>query len=171
MIDPRGQGSGIDSSVVGKHVPMKEIDRDRLGKAVGVELGLAGCGETCIDEHNEVFALALFLEPCVDFVSRQAREFCQQTDPVIGGGKNAGLLLYKATALRKLGVLAAARDTLTATLRRKKGRSGELLRSLRYERALVYQQLGWTKRYRKALEELYAESPDFEDLEERLGLR
>jgi len=55
---------------------------------------------------------------------------------------HGGLLLYKAKALRKLGLLTAARETLTKTLRRKEGRSDELLKALRYERALVYDELG-----------------------------
>ncbi len=44
------------------------------------------------------------------------------------------LLFYKAKALHGLGLLDVARDTLTGALRRKKGRSGELLRAIRYER-------------------------------------
>ena len=79
-------------------------------------------------------------------------------------------MLYKAKALRKLGLLTAARDTLTTTLRRKKNRSEELLRALRYERILVYDKLGQPKRMRKELEKLYAESPDYEDVAKRLGL-
>jgi len=59
---------------------------------------------------------------------------------------------------------------LTSTLRRKKGRSEDLLRALRYERALVYEGLGQRRRARRALEKLYAESPDYEDVAERLGL-
>ncbi len=55
---------------------------------------------------------------------------------------HTALLLYKARALRGLGLLDAARETLTGALRRKKGRSEELLRALRYERALVYEDLG-----------------------------
>ena len=80
------------------------------------------------------------------------------------------MLLYKAKALRKLGLLTAARDTLTKTLRRKKNRSDELMRALRYERAMVYDELGHAKRARADLEKLYAESPDYEDVAERLGL-
>ncbi len=48
-------------------------------------------------------------------------------------------MIYKAKALRRLGLATAARDTLTEALRCKKGRSVELLRALRYERALVYE--------------------------------
>ena len=83
---------------------------------------------------------------------------------------HAALLLYKARALRGLGLLVAARDTLTLALRRKKGRSEELLRALRYERALVYEALGQHRRARSELENLYAEAPDYEDVAVRLGI-
>ncbi|MBW2306393.1 MAG: DUF4236 domain-containing protein [Deltaproteobacteria bacterium] len=82
----------------------------------------------------------------------------------------AALLLYKARALHGLGLLDAARDVLTQTLRRKKGRSEDLLRALRYERALVYEEMGQRKRARKEFEKLYAEAPDYEDLAQRLGV-
>lgn len=48
---------------------------------------------------------------------------------------HAAVLLWKGKALRLLGLHTAARDTLTAALKRTKDRSGELLRA--YERALV----------------------------------
>lgn len=83
---------------------------------------------------------------------------------------HAALLLYKAKALRKLGLLTAARDTLTTTLRRKKNRSNDLLRALRYERILVYDELGEPRRMRNELEKLYAVAPDYEDVAKRLGL-
>ena len=83
---------------------------------------------------------------------------------------HAALLLYKARALRGLGLLVAARDTLTLALRRKKGRSEDLLRALRYERALVYEALGQHRRARSEFEKLYAEAPDHEDVAVRLGI-
>ena len=83
---------------------------------------------------------------------------------------HTALLLYKARALRGLGLLTAARDTLTAALRRKKGRSEELLRALRYERALVYEGLGQDRKARSELEKLYAEDPNYEDVAARLGV-
>jgi len=83
---------------------------------------------------------------------------------------HTALLLYKAKALRGLGLLKAARETLTGALRRKKGRDEALLRALRYERALVYEDLGQHRRARTELEKLYAEDPDFEDVAARLGL-
>ncbi len=83
---------------------------------------------------------------------------------------HAALLLYKARALRGLGLLDAARNTLTTALRRKKDRPGDLLRALRYERALVYEALGNGRRARKDLERLYAQAPGYEDVAHRLGL-
>ncbi|MCL5943190.1 MAG: DUF4236 domain-containing protein [Actinobacteria bacterium] len=83
---------------------------------------------------------------------------------------HAALLLYKARALRGLGLLEAARETLTGALRRSKGRSGELLQALRYERALVYEELGQRRRARSELEKLYSEAPDYEDVAARLGI-
>jgi len=83
---------------------------------------------------------------------------------------HAALLLYKAKALRKLHLNEAARDVLTQTLRPKKDRSEELLSALRYERALVYEDLGQHKRARSQFEKLYSQNPDYEDVAERLGL-
>ncbi len=83
---------------------------------------------------------------------------------------HAALLLYEARALRGLGLHEAARTTLTAALRRRKDRSPELLRAIRYERALAYQALGQARRARSDWEKIYAEAPDYEDVAARLGL-
>lgn len=83
---------------------------------------------------------------------------------------HAALLLYKAKALRRLGFLTAAQDVLTSLLKKKKDRSEELLRALRYERALVYEEQREMKKARAELEKLYAEAPEYEDIQRRLGL-
>ena len=83
---------------------------------------------------------------------------------------HAALLLYKARALRVLGLAEAAKETLTVALRRRKGRSDELLHALRYERAMAYVQLGRDRQSRSDLERIYAEAPDYADVSERLGL-
>jgi len=83
---------------------------------------------------------------------------------------HAALLLYKARALRSMGLADAARDVLTRTLRRRKGRSSELLHALRYERALSYEQLGRHRQARSDLERIYAEDADYEDVSSRLNL-
>jgi len=56
------------------------------------------------------------------------KNVCQKVVRLVEGIENetpihAALMLYKAKALRHLGLATAARDTLTAALRRKKGRS------------------------------------------------
>jgi tetratricopeptide (TPR) repeat protein len=81
---------------------------------------------------------------------------------------HAATLLYKAKALSTLGLHTAARDVLTAALRRKRGRSAELLRVLRYERGRVYESLGQHRRARSEFEKIYAECPTYEDVESRL---
>ncbi len=83
---------------------------------------------------------------------------------------HAALLLYKSRALLGLGTATAARDTLTAALRRTKDRSRELLLALRYERALVYNQLSERARARSDLEKIFAEAPDYEDVRQRLEM-
>ncbi|MEA3643280.1 MAG: DUF4236 domain-containing protein, partial [Lamprobacter sp.] len=55
---------------------------------------------------------------------------------------HAALLLYKARALRALGLDEVAVSTLTQAYRRKKDRPVELLRQIRYERALAYAAVG-----------------------------
>ena len=81
---------------------------------------------------------------------------------------HAATLLYKAKALSVLGLYIAARDVLTSALRRKRGRSAELLRALRYERGVVYESLGQHRRARTEFEKVYAECPTYEDVEFRL---
>ncbi len=84
---------------------------------------------------------------------------------------HAALLLYKTRSLRVLGLPTAARDALTAGLRRKKDRPEELLKALAYERALVYEDLRQKARARSEWEALYARDPGYEDVAERLGVR
>jgi tetratricopeptide (TPR) repeat protein len=83
---------------------------------------------------------------------------------------HTALLLYKAQALRALGLLDAALEVLTGVLRRQKDRPDELLRALRYERALIYEALGQRKKARTELEKLYAEDPNYEDVAARLNV-
>lgn len=83
---------------------------------------------------------------------------------------HAALLLYKAKALRGLNLLDAAQDVLTNALKRTKDRPADLLRALRYERALVYEEKREIKKARTELEKIYAEAPDYEDVKKRLGL-
>ncbi|WP_136646564.1 DUF4236 domain-containing protein [Tabrizicola sp. YIM 78059] len=79
------------------------------------------------------------------------------------------LLLYRGRALARLGLHDAAIDVLTLALRRRKDRADTLLRQLRYERAVLYDQVGRRTQARRELERVYAEDPGFEDVRERLG--
>ncbi len=83
---------------------------------------------------------------------------------------NTALLLYRGRALARLGLLDAAIDVFTLALRRRKDRAETLLRQLRYERAVLYEQVGSKAQARRELERVYAEEPGFEDVRERLGL-
>ena len=76
----------------------------------------------------------------------------------------ARLTANDQSALRGLGLLEAARDRLSAGLRRRKSRPDALLRALRYERALVYEGLGQRAKARAELGRLYAEDADYEDV-------
>lgn len=80
------------------------------------------------------------------------------------------LLLYRGRALARLGLADAAIDVFTVALRRRKDRADTLLRQLRYERAVLYDQVGRKAQARRELERVYAEDPGFEDVRERLGL-
>ena len=84
---------------------------------------------------------------------------------------HSALLFYKAKALHRLGLEEAAAKTLTTALRRKKGRPEDLLKAIRYERALIYEKLGQHKRSQNELEKLYADDPDYKDVAEKLGLK
>jgi tetratricopeptide (TPR) repeat protein len=83
---------------------------------------------------------------------------------------DTALLLYRGRALARLGLPDAAIDVFTLALRRRKDRADTLLRQLRYERAVLYDQVGRKAQARRELERVYAEDPGFEDVRERLGL-
>ncbi len=83
---------------------------------------------------------------------------------------HAAALLYKGRALRTLGLNDAAVKTFTKAYRRKKDRPPELLRQIRYDRALAYEATGRKSRARQELEGIYAEAPGFADVAARLGL-
>lgn len=83
---------------------------------------------------------------------------------------HAALMYYRARALRRLGLLEGAGDTLNKALRRKKDYPSDLLLALRYERALVYEAMGQDKQARKEFQKVYAEAPSYEDVAAKLGL-
>jgi tetratricopeptide (TPR) repeat protein len=83
---------------------------------------------------------------------------------------HGNLLLFKARALRLLGMPDPARRLLSLVLRRKKDRPPELLLALRYERALCSEALGKPRELRADLEHIFSECSGYEDVAERLEL-
>jgi tetratricopeptide (TPR) repeat protein len=83
---------------------------------------------------------------------------------------HAALMYYRARALRRLGLIDGAKDTLAKALKRTKGYPDDLLRALRYERAVVYDLTGDPKKAQAEFQKIYAEAPSYEDVAARLGL-
>ena len=94
------------------------------------------------------------LIPDVDPVpSNAAEQVVRMTAVVKNDTKvHAAALLYKGRAPRALGLHDAAVKTFTQAYRRKKDRPAELLRQIRYERALGYEAIGRRRRTRQELE-------------------
>jgi tetratricopeptide (TPR) repeat protein len=82
---------------------------------------------------------------------------------------DTAILLYRGRALAALGMPDAAIDVLTLANRRRKDRPEGLLHQIRYDRAVLYEEVGRKAQARREFERLYAEDPSFEDLRERLG--
>lgn len=80
------------------------------------------------------------------------------------------LLLFRVRALRQRKLPDAAIQAATTALARRADRSDELLRELRYERALAYGEAGNAKRARTELERIYADDSAFADVGDRLGM-
>jgi Flp pilus assembly protein TadD len=83
---------------------------------------------------------------------------------------DTAILLYRGKALAKLGLPDAAIDVLTLANRRHKDRPEALMRQIRYDRAMLYSQVGREAQARREFERLYAADPSYEDVAERLGL-
>ncbi|MGH7963502.1 MAG: tetratricopeptide repeat protein, partial [Candidatus Binatia bacterium] len=126
-----------------------------------------------LEPHDVLVRLSL-VELLMD-TATEDREIAQWVVQLAEGVENesplqTALLLYKAKALRTLGLSEAALEVLSKALNRKKDRSIDLLQALRYEQALVYEGLGQDQRARTELQKLYAEDPDYEDVAAKLGL-
>lgn len=83
---------------------------------------------------------------------------------------DTGILLYRARALAARGLPDAAIEVLTRAGRRRKDRPKRLLQQIRYDPALLYEEVGRKAQARREFEKLYADAPGFEGLAERLGL-
>jgi Flp pilus assembly protein TadD len=83
---------------------------------------------------------------------------------------DTAILLYRGRALAALGMPDAAIDVFTLANRRRKDRPEGLLHQIRYDRAVLYEQVGRKAQARREFERLYAADPGFEDVRARLGL-
>jgi tetratricopeptide (TPR) repeat protein len=81
---------------------------------------------------------------------------------------DTAILLYRARALKLLGMPDAAIDVLTQANRRRKDRPEGLLLQIRYDRAVLYEEAGQRARARSEFERIYAADPGFEDIRSRL---
>ena len=83
---------------------------------------------------------------------------------------HTAILLYRARALVALEMPAAAVDVLTLANRRRKDRPQDLMLQIRYERAVLYQQLGRRAQARREFQRLDAEDPRLKDVQKRLDI-
>lgn len=79
---------------------------------------------------------------------------------------DTAILLYRARALVAMAMPAAAVDVLTLANRRRVNRPQDLLLQIRYERAVLYEQLGRRAQAKREFDRIYAIDPDFEDVAE-----
>lgn len=83
---------------------------------------------------------------------------------------DTAILLYRGRALVALGMPDAAIDVFTLANRRRKDRPEGLLLQIRYDRAVLYEQVGRAAQARREFERLYAEDHELEDVRARLNL-
>lgn len=112
----------------------------------------------------------LYMETHADDKATCSEVVKMTTDVKNESSLHAALILYRAKALRHLGLNDAAREVLTKTIAGSKRYPPELRHALSYERARAYEELGQAARARKEFEKLYAEAPGYEDVAARLGL-
>jgi len=125
-------------------------------------------------EPNDLVVRLAYVEFLLDRPAPDA-DTCRKAVDAAGDIANdsdlqAALLLYKARALRLLGLCDAAAQLLTVALHKTKDRPAELLQAARYERGLTYAAKGAPARARADWEKLYADNPHYEDVAQRLGL-
>lgn len=80
-------------------------------------------------------------------------------------------LLYQGLAFREIQQYEASVEVLKTALKRKKGRSQELLLEIRYQLALTYEANGDIKKAKKEYEKIIVEDIDFKDVKEKLKMR
>jgi len=74
-----------------------------------------------------------------------------------------------AKALEAKGLATAALDQLTACLRKTANRDDDLLTTIRYDRAALYERLGKARQARADYERVYARDPGFRDVADKVA--
>jgi len=90
----------------------------------------------------------------------------QNTDDV-----NLATIHLRARALLELDHRVAGFETYRLALARTAGRSPELLKAIRYDRAIAYEETGQSARAQADLERLFALDPAYRDVKARLAAR
>ncbi|MCC7478531.1 DUF4236 domain-containing protein [bacterium] len=129
--------------------------RELLRHAPGDILARLSLAELIADEELEDEAAAQELAALGAGVENESELHC-------------ALLLYQGRALARLSMFDGAKAALTSALSKRKDRDKELLRAIRYERALVHEAMGERKAAKADLERIYSEDPDYEDVALRL---
>ena len=83
---------------------------------------------------------------------------------------NVETIHIRGAAFAAKGLTQAALDAFSAALSKTANRDSGLLNSVRYDRVLLLEHLGQSKRARIDLERIYASNPSFEDVKTRLGI-
>jgi ribonuclease D len=77
-------------------------------------------------------------------------------------------MTFYGRALQESNLNEAAISVFTQALRKKKDRSTVLLQEAQYWRAISYEKVGKRSQAQKEFQKLYAQAPDFRDVEQRL---
>ena len=129
------------------------------------------CLEDLLSDHADDVVVQLAMsETLMDRGGQGQRVVSLIGNPDNDSDAHAALLMIKGQALQELGLHEAAIQVFTQASRRRKDRDPDLIRQIRYCRALAYEASGKAARGRQELEALYAEDPELEDVAERLGL-
>lgn len=147
-------------------VEIAQADRDRGGAFAHLERLLE------LDAEDPIVVLS-FAELALDTPEDHTmmRRVISLTNDVANETPvDTAILFYRAKAMSALGLAEAAMDMFTLALRRRKDRTDTLMRQIRYERAVLYDQSGRKAQARREFERVYAKDPEFEDVAQRLGL-
>ena len=134
------------------------------------EQALACLEDLLTDHADDVVVQLAVAETLMERGGHAQRVVSLIGNPDNDSDAHAALLMIKGQALAELGLHDAAIQVFTQASRRRKDRDPDLIRQIRYERALAYEVSGKGTRARQELEALYAEDPELEDVAQRLGL-